>query len=179
MKSKWFNKKEEVVRLRKEGNSIRDIEISLGIPRSTLSGWLKDVQLTAKQKQVLKKKWKEGLVRARKGAVKWHNTQKNIRLEVAKRGAGKTLKNISLDDKNILELSLAILYLGEGYKGSTGTGIGNSDPKILKLFLASLEQVYDFDIKSIRCELNLRADQIPEEEKRYWSRALDRESQNS
>lgn len=173
MKSKWFNKKEEAIRLRKKGNSIRDIETKLGISRSTLSGWFKNIQLTAKQEQVLKKKWKEGLVRARKGAVKWHNTQKNKRLEVAKREAGETLKNISLDDKNILELSLAILYLGEGYKGSTGTGIGSSDPKILRLFLASLEQVYNFDIKSIRCELNLRADQSPEEEKKYWSKTLD------
>src|SRR3989344_3885517 len=76
MRSKWFNLKQEAISLRKIGNSIRDVEISLGIPRSTLSGWFKSVELTHRQKINLKNRHKENLIKAREKAIIWHNNQK-------------------------------------------------------------------------------------------------------
>ena len=46
MQSKWFEYKEEVCNLRKQGVSMTIIERRYGIPRSTLSGWFKDISLT-------------------------------------------------------------------------------------------------------------------------------------
>ena len=46
MRSKWFELKPDAIKLRKKGLSIREIELRLGIPRSTLSGWLKDIKLS-------------------------------------------------------------------------------------------------------------------------------------
>ena len=54
MKSRWFELKSKAVRLRKSGKSIRFIEGKLGIPKSTLSGWFKNIELSNKQKKVLK-----------------------------------------------------------------------------------------------------------------------------
>jgi len=51
MKSKWFELKPSAKKLRKKGLSIGDIERRLKIPRSTLSGWLKDIKLTSKQRK--------------------------------------------------------------------------------------------------------------------------------
>ena len=45
MQSKWFELKPTAVKLRRKGFSIGKIEYNLGIPRSTLSGWLKNIEL--------------------------------------------------------------------------------------------------------------------------------------
>src|SRR3989344_2144003 len=110
MISRWVNKKPEAIALRRKGNSIKDIEKILGIPRSTLSGWFQSVVLTKKQQAALKRRWKRALVSARVEAVRWHNTQKSIRLEKASLMASDVLKRIH-NDVTTLELALAFLYL--------------------------------------------------------------------
>lgn len=171
MQSKWFGLKEEAIKLRKEGTSMTNIESRLGIPRSTLSGWFKNIQLSQPIKRKLRENSKNALHEARKKAVLWHNAQKAKRLQEAKDEAGNVLDGINTDDPHILELALAMLYLGEGFK--TGkTALGNSDPLILKFFLAMTKRIFNVDIKKIRCELHLRADQDPQKMKEYWSQEL-------
>ena len=128
MTSKWYELKDSAIKLRQRGFSIGEIERRLGIPRSTLSGWLKNIKLTAEQKEKLLQKWKNGLIKARQGAVVWHNAQKAERIKEAEKSAKETLKNINLNDKNILELALAFLYLGEGSKNNPETALGSSIP---------------------------------------------------
>lgn len=172
MQSKWFKLKPKALILRKKGKSIRDIEVSLGIPRSTLSGWFKNVKLTISQNKVLMEKHKNALVKARKIAVAWHNQQKADRLKFAENEADKTLLKIGRD-KEIMELGLALLYLGEGFKKSPRTGMGNSDPLILRFFLKIMLNVYKISIEKIRFDLHIRADQNPELMKKYWAQELE------
>ncbi len=172
MQSKWYELKPKAIKLRRQGLSIREIEDHLGIARSTLSGWFKDIELTVKQKKKLLQDWKDALVKARKKAVLWHNAQKNKRLQEAKLTALESLKGIDLSNKNILELTLAMLYLGEGIKQSLETSMGNSNPAILKFFLTVLISVYDIDIEKIRCDLHLRADQDAQKIKQFWAKEL-------
>jgi len=172
MKSRWYHLKEKVIKLRKQGFSMNKIERRYGIARSTLSGWFKKVKLTQTQKKNLLQNSSTALIAARKKAVLWHNTQKQQRLEEAKLKAQRTLKNINTKNKHILELALAILYLGEGNKKNIETSMGSSDPLILKFFLSCLKKIYDFDIKKIKCELHLRADQDPEKIKYFWAKEL-------
>lgn len=172
IKSKWFHLKEEAVALRKKGISIRQIEQKFRIPRSTLSGWFKNVRLAKKQIILLQNKWKQSLVFARKKAVLWHNKEKEIRIKKAQDEALKTLGVIDFSDKSILELALAMLYMGEGFKKNSVTGIGNSDPLILKFFISIVKQVYNLTEKDFRCDLHLRADQEKEKMILFWSKEL-------
>ncbi len=94
-----------------------------------------------------------------------------MRLKKAESEARKLLSMLNLKDKSILELALAMLYLGEGAKGDD-TSIGNSNPLILIFFINGLINVYGFDITKIRCELHLRADQNPRLIKEFWSETL-------
>lgn len=158
--------------MRKKGFSIVKIERDLNVPRSTLSGWLKTISLTSAQKQKLSENKNKALVAGRKKAVIWHNQQKNKRLQEAKRQALNVLNNIDTKNLNITELALAILYLGEGGKSSVDTTLGSTDPLILKFFVTCLERIYNFDINRVRCELYIRADQNPDDIKRFWSREL-------
>lgn len=171
MQSKWVHVKEEAIRLRRQGCSLRDIEIRLGIPRSTLSGWLKNVKLTAYQKKLLDARWRDALLNARGHAALWHTAEKAKRLESAKLKAENSLLKINVFDRSTIELALAMLYLGEGFKGES-TGLGNSDPLILNFFLGAMVKLYELDINKIRLSLNLRADQDPQEMKKFWSIAL-------
>lgn len=171
MISRWANQKSKAVALRREGNSIGDIEKRLGIPRSTLRGWLRSVSLTKKQLAKLKRQSEQGLVKARMEAVRWHNAQKNDRLEKAAKTSEKVLRSLS-NNAAALELALAFLYLGEGSKTQSGTSLGSSDSRIAKFFVQCLRKIYDIPVKNIRCYLHLRADQNPETMKRYWSNEL-------
>lgn len=172
MKSRFFHLKEKAVQMRREGSSLKDIERALGIPRSTLSGWLKKVHLSAAQKRVLKHRWKLGLVKARKKAVEWHRAGRVERLAHAKESALLTLKQLGTNYEAAWELALAFLYLGEGAKKSEQTSLGSSDEQILKFFVASLKHLYHIEPHELKCELHLRADQSPKKMKLYWSRTL-------
>ena len=94
MKSKWYESKEIAITLRKSGLSMTLIERKLGIPRSTLSGWFKTVQITEEQRLILMKNSQDGWKKARIKAVEWHRAQKNLRLLKAKQEAQETLNKI-------------------------------------------------------------------------------------
>lgn len=172
MISKWFELKPRAIRLRESGYSIRDVEKRLGISRSTLSGWFKDVKLNEEQNLKLRSQRRISLGLARSKAVEWHNQQKAIRLDEAKYHAKNVLSKININDKSILELALAMLYIGEGAK-TQRTSLGNTNPEILRFFIAALVYTYNYDIKNIKCELHLRADQDSGKMKKFWSKALD------
>ena len=171
MKSRWFHLKNKAVSLRRQGLSIRTIEKKLEIPRSTLSGWFKTIELTTSQEEKLRENWHKALAKARKEAVKWHNNQKMKRLRDAEQWSKKTLSMINLDDTMFLHVAFAMLYLGEGFKKSSGAGMGNSDPLILQFFIKML-YFYGTSNEKIKCELHIRADQNTQKVKRYWSRKL-------
>jgi len=171
MISKWLSLKPKSISLRKKGWSIRDIESNLSIPRSTLSGWFKNVELKESHKKQLKKKYENALVKARKKSALWHNRQKADRFKNAEKEADETLALLNYN-KETIELALALLYLGEGFKKSSVTGMGNSDPAILKFFLKILVDIYKINIDKTRFDLHLRADQNPNLIKKFWSEEL-------
>lgn len=162
--------------MRKNGASIRNIENELGIPRSTLSGWLKTVPLSKKQKVTLDNNWREALVHARRKAVKWHNAQKAERLRKAKKSASEFLSKIK-DLETVQKTALTFLYLGEGSK-TADTSMGSSNPLILQFFISSLTKLYEVPPESMKCELHLRADQNSKKMKTYWSKILGIPRQN-
>lgn len=171
MRSKWFDYKDRAIQLRKRGTSIRTIETTLSIPRSTLSGWFKNVELTQTQQQKLAEDSRKALRRARKGAVAWHNQQKACRLRQAEEDAGTFLDTVAISPTTV-ELALAFLYLGEGAKKSPMTAMGNSDPMVLRFFITALRQCYHLSDDQFRCELHIRADQDGTALKRYWAKQL-------
>ena len=111
------------------------------------------------------------MVSAREKAAVWHSEQKEKRILFAETQARETMAQLDFDNHN-LELALAILYLGEGGKSQKGLVLGNSNPDILKFFVAALKILYKVGGEKLRCELHLRADQNPKKEVGYWSREL-------
>jgi len=166
------DKKQLAIILRKNGYSLQSIHSELSIPKSTLSNWLKNVILTDSQKAKLHENWKNGLKKARQGAIVWHKEQKVKRLETAHKEATAILKKIDKTNIYQLELNLAILYLAEGSKKNTETALGSSDPPTLNFFLFALEKIYKYDRNKARYELYVRTDQNGEKLRNYWSSVL-------
>lgn len=171
MISRWANLKPRAIILRRRGASIRDIEMRLGVSRSTLSGWLKQVPLSPKHLRRLQKRHKQSLMQARAQAVIWHNAEKQKRLVFAQQEAMAVLHAVDNAQKT-LEIALAMLYLGEGTKRHKGLVLGNANPDVLLFFISALQKLYKIDVHRLRCELHLRADQKSNTEKIYWSKAL-------
>lgn len=171
MPSQWSHIKEKALTMRRRGVSTRDIEKKLGISRSTLSYWFRNVKLHPRFVKRMKARNDKALIKARAAAVKWHNRQKSVRLQQASHEANETLSHIDCNDTAVAELALSLLYLGEGMK-TTGTGLGNSDPLILRFFVRMLHRLYGVRPTDLKCELHLRADQDPVGITRYWSRTL-------
>jgi len=171
MISKWYELKPNAIEMRERGLSIREIERLLKIPRSTLSGWFKNIKLTEIQKERLNKNWLKALNTARKKAIIWHNLQKETRMLEAKNEASKILNNINHKDMVLLEIALAMLYLGEGSKKNL-TSLGNTNPLILKFFIKSIKVLYGIHKSEIKCNLHLRSDQNKQRMIEYWSKEL-------
>lgn len=171
MRSRFEHLKQDAIKLRIGGSSLKDIEGRLKIPRSTLSGWMRHVRLTRAQQKSLDRRRRNALRRARAEAIKWHNAQKSLRLDVAKQNALASLLSVDYRASHI-ELALAFLYLGEGAKRSSNTMLGNSDPEILRFFVTCLRSLYAVPIEKIKCDLHLRADQSPKKAVSFWAKAL-------
>lgn len=164
-------KKDEAIRLRKGGYSIRDIEKNLRVARSTLSGWLKNIELTQEQKEKLYQNWLSALVKARLKAAHVNRTDRLKRIEKIKQDVEKFTTGIQID-KTLGELIFAIFYLAEGTKKENSIVIANSNPDFLKSFLILFRYLYKPDESKFRCCLHLRKDQSEETLKNYWSQIL-------
>lgn len=173
MESQWNSLRSDAVTYRKRGLSIRTIEKKLGISRSTLSGWFKNIELSPLKRKELIKRRDNALKNAREKAVLWHQKQKEGRIMEARQEALKTLGQIDINNPVVQEIVLAILYFAEGRKIAAETSLGSSDPLMVKFFLEMLKKLYSIDIGKIDCSLHLRADQNIDEVKRFWAKELD------
>ncbi|MFZ2199229.1 MAG: helix-turn-helix domain-containing protein [Microgenomates group bacterium] len=163
--------KERAIRLRSSGQSYREISETLSVNKSTLNGWLKNIPLTPDQKYELDTKWKEGMVKARMRSleVKKEAKQKNIIENQVQ--AAKFIKTLTLNNST-LELFLAGLYLGDGFKTNGRLGLGNANPQLVLLFINLIRKLYKIDESKLRAEIFGRADQNPEKLVNYWSQLL-------
>lgn len=164
-------KKVKAIKLRLQGNSYREISAELTIAKSTLNGWLKNINLTSAQKQKLYNQWLNGLVKARSVASERNKQAKLNRIQAGQVEAKKMLESLSLNDAE-LELFLAGLYLGEGYKTQGRLGLGNTNPNIMLLFITLMRKLYEIKEERIRAAIYARADQNVDSLVTYWSNLL-------
>ena len=170
-KSQVNRKKDAAIKLRKKGKSLRKIEKTLKIARSTLSGWLKDVELTQEQKRKLHYQWLFALVKARMKASEVHRKNKVERVSKVKDEVEISMLGVEID-KTLGKLIFATFYLAEGTKKESALSFSGSNPKFQKAFLNLFRFIYAPNELKFRCSLHLRKDQSEKSLKQYWSRSL-------
>jgi hypothetical protein len=65
-----------------------------------------------------------------------------------------------------------LLYWGEGFKRTREVGITNTDPSMIKFFLAWLIDSLKIPKQKIKIHLHLYNDMDPAKEKTFWSKIL-------
>ncbi|MBI2635037.1 MAG: hypothetical protein HYW79_00620 [Parcubacteria group bacterium] len=170
MKSRYYHLKNKAVLLRKNGKTYGEIQNKLNHPisKSTLSVWFKNIVLSEDQKQVLKNRVIDNVNRSRKLALATNRKKREQYLKLVSDRVWHLKKLI--EDKNIAKIVVAMLYMGEGKKSNCSVVFGNSDPKVISLFLRLLRRCYNIDENKFRCTLQCRADQDIKTLEKFWSK---------
>jgi hypothetical protein len=143
---------------REEARSIKEIAAIVGASVSSVSIWVRDIELTASQRADLQRRnpafnrqleaWRANTERARERRLRYqHEGRALARQNDAGHAAG------------------AMLYWGEGDKGNKNTArISNSDPEVVRFFLGFLRRYFTVSDERIRVTCNLFADHV----ERQW-----------
>lgn len=167
-------KKNIATDLRTRGLSYTEIRGRISVPKSTLSYWLKGLQLTGPQKQRLREKRLQ-IARA--------NSEKRIlrtdeAITTAWKSSAGDIKEIS---KRELWLMGVMLYWRERCASGTtedvrkGVRFTSSNPYLIKLFLKWLQEIGRLDDKEIKFDIfadSNKKDEIPNMIK-HWASVTD------
>lgn len=164
--------KQKAKKLRLKGYSYNEIKEKLGIPKSTQSGWFKELKLPDKAKERLEKRKTKGtkhLIKRNKRQTK----KAKKKAEKIKKKASSSIKELTHEELKLIGCSL---YWAEGYKrqelGCT-VSLANSDPKLVAVFMKFLRQVCKVSNSRFRAQLFLYDNIKEEEAKDFWTEVTD------
>jgi transcriptional regulator with XRE-family HTH domain len=141
--------REEARRLRRdEGLSVKELASLLGVSKSSVSLWVRDIELTDEQRAVLRDRMRTGCAGA-----SWFVAQAQERRrqaqeqgrEIARRG-------------NPLHAAGCMLYWAEGSRTRNAIRFTNSDPEMIRFFARFLRGCFDVPDERFRITCNLFAD---------------------
>lgn len=143
--------KAKAITLRKAGNSYTEIIKQIPVAKSTLSVWLRTVQLSTPQQQRLTNRRYEASVRG--GVAKKEKRIKHT-AEIKK----TAILEVGDISKRELWVMGIMLYWGEGAKSkehnvSQGMIFSNSDPMMVKMYLTWLIKCLEIPIERIKFEI--------------------------
>ncbi len=125
--------REQARQLRSAGMSVKDIAKQLGIAKSSVSLWVRDIELSAEQKLVLKNKH-PNYDAAVKGSNTNHHKALQQRIAYQQEGRAKARES------DPLHLAGCMLYWAEGAKTRNSVQLVNSDPDMMRVFIRFLRQ---------------------------------------
>lgn len=158
------DKREESRRLRREqGMAITDICKQLGVAKSSVSVWVRDIVLTEEQQAALKKQhyayWAQ-MRGAHTNAIVGRERRKQYQEE----GRQKARQG------DPLHLAGCMLYWGEGAKNRNSLKMSNSDAGMLRFFMRFLRETFQIDEHrfSVRIMCYLGNNLSLQEIENYW-----------
>ncbi len=159
-----MNIKQRAINLRLKGWSYNIIIQRLGVPKSTLCHWLKEVPY--KPNAEVRKRIKEGPA---KSAEK--RSEKRLRsISLIKQQSASELGRLNKRDLWMIGIGL---YIGEGTKAYESTQIINSNPHIIKLSMRWFRDICEIPINNFSITLHIYPDISETAAKKYWSKITD------
>ena len=160
--------RKEALQLRSLGKSYSEIKKFLGVPKSTLSDWLRKIHWSKRIKHILAEKAKE---------------KNTIRLRNLNKIRGKHLARLYREARNEAKkefeyfklypifISGLTIYWGEGDKLSRYIiKVANTDPRMIRVFVKFLHEICGIPKKAIRAYILLYPDLDPNKCKDFWIR---------
>jgi len=161
---------QKAYQLRLKGKSYGEIKRALGIPKSTLSSWFKNLELPPAAQKLLEEK---GRV-ARKQLTAFNRRRtKAIQVENQKI-TQQALSEIHSLSKYELLLIGAALYWGEGWKSERSNKgsveISNSDPYFIALFARFLKEVLAVPKEKLKVSILVHPKINAQSATTFWSK---------
>lgn len=168
-------RRNEAYKLRIQGYSYNEINTKLGIPKSTLSGWLKDVILSDAARTRLRGRLLQGSENGFLKRNKLQTAEAERRARENQRVGADEIGNLS--ERELLLVGTA-LYWAEGYKRllvrngrelvSHPVRFVNSDPDMIRIFLAFLRSALNVSPGAIHLAMRLYPHINEEAARHYW-----------
>ena len=156
--------------MRQKGRSINEIVKKLDVPKSTVSQWCRDIQLTQEQIERLSKRQESG---SYKGRMKFLERVRRERIEEIAKLRKEGLKEIGNLNRRDIFIAGVAMYWSEGYTYSGGDQVGftNSDPKMILFMLKWLREICKISVEKLSFQIKinkLHKNRIRDVEN-YWS----------
>lgn len=158
--------KEKARILRRKGYSLNQIVKETGFSKTSVSAWVRDIELTDKQKRGLSERGRsiESVEKRRKSRL----TNELRKTKNVMDGAKKDYHKISQEE---LKLIGVILYLGEGAKKKRGTAsVANSDPDVIRIMMRFFREICEVPEKKFRGHIHTFEHADIKKTEKYWSR---------
>lgn len=138
--------------------------------KGTLSEWCRHLPLSPEYREKVRILNQQSWLKARKTSQFNRNQRRAVFIEKVTKLNIPIAKKIH--DPEIAKIALAMLCLGEASKSKNGKArpfcLGNSDPRIIVLFLSLLYKLFEVSSDKIRCTVQCRADQDIEALMNFW-----------
>ena len=164
---KWWQKKEQIQALRRQGLSYREIlsKIPFRLSKSTVSLWCKNVELTPEQLDRLDQLKGENWYRNR---LKGSKTIQRRRAEEIRNIKAKAQAEVPHLTQKELWLAGLMLYWAEGGKKQK-VEFSNSEPNAVRFMMRWFQEICRVPRNKIRAYLNIHSGQDDELIKVFWS----------
>ncbi|MDP3883104.1 MAG: hypothetical protein Q8Q48_03555 [Candidatus Staskawiczbacteria bacterium] len=152
------------VKLRKSGKSYNDILKVINVSKSTLSLWLRDIELTPKQREEL-------LVGRKKSQYASAQAKRQRRIELTEEIINESKKEVGGLIKNPLFLSGLMLYWAEGDKAEMWEMVkfSNSDPQMIRLIMRWFRVICKVPEEKFRIGVHMHKLHCRKDIEKYWS----------
>ena len=152
--------------LRLKGYSIKELHQMLGVSKSSISEWVRDVKLSKKAQARLIQNYTKGQIASQK-SIQEKTKQKNLE---ANRFAFSIVEQVDPSCEMAL-LLCALIYQCEGSKNIRDSiTFTNSDPYMIKTFLFLFRQGFVVDEKKFRVLMHLHRYHNEKTQKKFWSK---------
>ena len=150
--------------LRRQGLSFNEIRQKVKVSKSSVSLWVRDIELTKSQKQKLSKNGvkKEVIEKRRKTRLTRENNRRQLIIDKAKFEIKHLLR------KELWLVGIA-LYWGEGAKTlRSGVQFSNSDPRSIQLMMQFFKKNCKVPQNKFRGHIHIHPHLDEERAKMYW-----------
>lgn len=133
---------------REEGRSVKELAALLGVSRSSISLWVRDIELTNEQREAL---------RGRMGA-RIDGPRANAAIALERRKEAQASGRARARRGELLHVAGCMLFWAEGSRTRNTVEFVNSDPAMIKFFVAFLRSCYAVPDSKVAVTCNLFAD---------------------
>jgi hypothetical protein len=156
--------KEQARELRKQGKSLGWIARQVGVAKSTVSLWCRDLALTDEQKALLVKTYD-----ARMAGARANKSKREAQIVTVRTLAKLEIDPLDPTDLKRLKDIGTVLYWAEGGKRKRSIDMTNSDPEIMRIAMLWFREICHVPEERFRVAIYYHYNQNEDKIKRYWS----------